>query len=397
MGRHMDRRRFLAGVGLFTAGGAAGGGLVAEPGFAAEGPTARTSAPSGPGAYAATVTFRTSPSARLAALTVDDGPTREWTPRVLAILQRHGAKATFFRVGQRAQAAPDLVRQTADAGHEQGNHTWAHDDLTQHDAAFARGSLERTHELLAELTGRTPTLCRPPYGRIDSVGLAVCAGLRYGVTLWSQHVTGSKPHGDVDTILRRVSPGSIVLTHDGGREPDVSLMTQLDRLVASMTDRGYRFVTVSELLSAPVQGGVNHSRLHSQFRQATVIPSCASSPGRRRPVAAARRRSGPFSQAAGSFSQSRSLSAAAAGPRQPRLIGSAGSLPLTLSCAHPGTRPRPPPGQPGYLARRRRGQKAAPRRPVSSAHQAGAARRADPAPPSARSAAHAGRGGCGCR
>ena len=263
----MDRRRFLAGVGLFTVGGAVGGGLVAEPGFAAEGPTARTSAPSGPGTYAATVTFRTSPSARLVALTFDDGPTREWTPRVLAILQRHGAKATFFRVGQRAQAAPDLVRQTADAGHEQGNHTWAHDDLTQHGAAFARGSLERTHELLAELTGRTPTLCRPPYGRIDSVGLAVCAGLRYGVTLWSQHVTGGKPHGDVDTILRRVSPGSIVLTHDGGREPDVSLMTQLDRLVASMTDRGYRFVTVT-------------SCCRLRCKEASITPAYTVSSGR---------------------------------------------------------------------------------------------------------------------
>jgi hypothetical protein len=92
-----------------------------------------------------------------------------------------------------------------------------------------------------------------------------CASLRYGVTLWSQHVTGGKPYGDVDTILRGVSPGSIVLTHDGGREPDVSLMNQLDRLVASLTDRGYTFVTVSELLSAPVQGGVNHSGLHSLF------------------------------------------------------------------------------------------------------------------------------------
>jgi peptidoglycan/xylan/chitin deacetylase (PgdA/CDA1 family) len=264
----MDRRRFLAGVGLFTAGGAAGAGLAAEPGFAAEGPTARTAAPSGPGAYAATVLFRASPSARLVALTFDDGPTRQWTPRVLAILRRHGAKATFFRVGQRAQAAPDLVRQTADAGHEQGNHTWAHDDLTQHGAAFARRSLERTHELLAGLTGRAPVLCRPPYGRIDSVGLAACAGLRCGVTLWSHHVTGSKPHRDVETILWQGSPGSIVLTHDGGREPDTSLMTQLDRLVASMTDRGYRFVTVSELLSAPVHGGVNHSRLHRQFRLA---------------------------------------------------------------------------------------------------------------------------------
>ena len=268
MGRYMNRRRFLAGVGLFSVGGAVGAALAPEPGHAAEGPTARTAAPSGPGAYATTVMFRTSPSARLVALTIDDGPTREWTPRVLAILQRHGAKATFFRVGQRALAAPDLVKRTADAGHEQGNHTWAHDDLTRHGAAFVRGSLERTHELLAELTGRTPTLCRPPYGRIDSVGLAVCAGLRYGVTLWSHHVTGAQPHGDVDTILRQGSPGSIVLAHDGGPEPNVSLMPQLDRLVASMTDRGYRFVTVSELRSAPVQGGVNHSRLRSRCRAA---------------------------------------------------------------------------------------------------------------------------------
>jgi len=284
VGRQMDRRRFLAGVGLFTAGGAAGGGLAAEQGFAAEGPTARTAAPPGPGSYAATVLFRASPSARLVALTFDDGPTRQWTPRVLAILQRHGAKATFFRVGQRAQAAPDLVRQTADAGHEQGNHTWAHDDLTQHGAAFARRSLESTHELLADLTGRAPALCRPPYGRIDSVGLAVCAGLRYGVTLWSQHVTGGKPYGDVDTVLRRVSPGSIVLAHDGGREPDASLMTQLDRLVASMTDRGYRFVTVSELLSAPVHGGVNHSRLRSQFRlESPETPAGMPSTGTARP------------------------------------------------------------------------------------------------------------------
>jgi peptidoglycan/xylan/chitin deacetylase (PgdA/CDA1 family) len=195
------------------------------------------------------VTFRAAPSARTVALTIDDGPTREWTPQVLSILRRHGARATFFRVGERALAAPDLVAQTAEAGHEQGNHTWAHDDLTQHDEAFDRRTLERTHEVLAKLAGRPPTLCRPPYGRIDGVGLAVCAGLQYGVTLWSHHVTGSNPHGDVSTILRRASPGSIVLAHDGGPEPNAGLMKQLDRLVASMTDAGYRFVTISELLA----------------------------------------------------------------------------------------------------------------------------------------------------
>jgi len=249
----MDRRRFLAGAGLFTVGGAAGAGagIAARQAAAAEGPTARTATPAGPGAYAAPVTFRAAPSAKIVALTIDDGPTREWTPQVLAILRRHGARATFFRVGERAQAAPDLVMQTAEEGHEQGNHTWAHDDLTQRDEAFDLGTLERTHEFLANLTGRPPVLCRPPYGRIDSVGLAVCAGLHYGVTLWSHHVTGSNPRGGVSTILRRASPGSIVLAHDGGSEPNASLMRQLDRLVAAMTGTGYRFVTVSELLATP--------------------------------------------------------------------------------------------------------------------------------------------------
>jgi peptidoglycan-N-acetylglucosamine deacetylase len=257
----LDRRRFLAGVGLFTVGGAAGAGaaIAAEPAVTAEGPTARTAYPPASGGYAATVTFRTGPSARLVALTIDDGPTREWTPQVLEILLRYGAKATFFRVGERAQAAPDLVAQTADAGHEQGNHTWAHDDLTQHDEAFDLTTLGRTHELLAKLTGQAPTLCRPPYGRIDSVGLAACAELHYAVTLWSNHVTGSTPRGDVDAILRRTSPGSIVLAHDGGSEPNASLMTQLDRLVASMTEIGYRFVTVGELLAASAKTSAGRS------------------------------------------------------------------------------------------------------------------------------------------
>jgi len=251
----MDRRRFLARVGLLTAGGAAGvgAGLGAEQLLTREGPTARTARPAGPARYMATATFRTELSAKLIALTIDDGPTRDWTPQVLRILARREVEATFFRVGQRAQAEPDLVKQTADAGHEQGNHTWAHDDLTQHDETFDRDSLERTQEVLAKLTGQAPTLCRPPWGRIDSVGLAVCAGLHYGVTLWSHSITGVNAKVDVDEALEHASPGSILLLHDGGSEPNATLMKQLDRLAGSMTDAGYRFVTVSELLAASAQ------------------------------------------------------------------------------------------------------------------------------------------------
>jgi len=240
-------------MGLFTAGATAGAvagaELTAGPGIAAESPTARTARPGGPAAYRATVTFRTAPTARIAALTLDDGPTGRWTPQVLRMLRAHQAKATFFVVGMRAQANPGQVARAADAGHELANHTWAHSDLTQHDEAFDRASLERTHALVTRLAGRPPVLCRPPYGRIDSVGLAVCAGLHYQVMLWSESVTGSNPEVDVDQTLQRASPGSVVLAHDGGPQPNADLMRQLDRLLGAMTDGGYRFVTVSELLA----------------------------------------------------------------------------------------------------------------------------------------------------
>jgi polysaccharide deacetylase len=100
----VDRRKLLAGAGLVTAGGAAGvgTGIAAWQEAAAEGPAARTATPAGSGAYATEVTFRAAPSVRIIALTIDDGPTQQWTPRLLSILRRHGAKATFFRVGRLA-------------------------------------------------------------------------------------------------------------------------------------------------------------------------------------------------------------------------------------------------------------------------------------------------------
>src|ERR1700753_1804032 len=104
----MDRRRFIAGMGLLAAGGAAGvsAGVAAEPAIATEGPTARTATPAGAAARPATVTFRTSPADRYVALPIDDGATRRWTPQVHRLLARHGVKATFFVVGARAQADP---------------------------------------------------------------------------------------------------------------------------------------------------------------------------------------------------------------------------------------------------------------------------------------------------
>jgi peptidoglycan/xylan/chitin deacetylase (PgdA/CDA1 family) len=248
------RRSFLAGLGFVSAGTVVGAaaGFSAEPALATESPTARTARPGGQtAAFTSTVTFRTAPSAKLLALTIDDGPTALWTPKMLAVLARHDVRATFFLVGKRLSADPDPTRAAASAGHEFGNHTWEHADLTRRGAASVHESLQRNHELIMSVTGAEPTLCRPPYGRIDSVGLAVCAALGYDVALWSDHITGSNPGGDVTTTLHQASAGSIVLAHDGGPEPNEKLVSQLDRLIGGLKDAGFTFATVSQLLAAP--------------------------------------------------------------------------------------------------------------------------------------------------
>lgn len=205
--------------------------------------------PAGPAAYTATVTYRTAPSARLVALTIDDGPARQWTPQVLRILQRRAAKAMFLMVGSRARADPAAVSRATDSGSEVANHTRAQGDMTQHGEAFDRAGLERTHELLTQLSGPAPTLCRPPYGRIDSVGLAVCASLRYRVMLWPDRVAdcnvrrrGRDPAARLPR-QHRVRPRRRPAAE---RHPHAATRSS----GRSMTGAGYTFVTVSELLAA---------------------------------------------------------------------------------------------------------------------------------------------------
>jgi peptidoglycan/xylan/chitin deacetylase (PgdA/CDA1 family) len=261
----VDRRQFLASTGLVAVGGAAALGLDAISPTPAESATARSVVPTeNPDAFQTRVTFRTSPLDRVVALTFDDGPTVAWTPLVLSMLASHQAKATFFLVGDRVLANPGLARAAAAAGHELGNHTWTHSDLTRHGSAFIADSLQRTHNVIEEVTGATPRLLRPPWGRIDSVGLAACTRLHYDVILWSEHVTGSDATADVTRIQRVVTPGTIVLAHDGGREPNRHLIRAVDTLVASLRRADYTFVTVSELLAAqPQQRPVPRPRAHT--------------------------------------------------------------------------------------------------------------------------------------
>jgi peptidoglycan/xylan/chitin deacetylase (PgdA/CDA1 family) len=198
-------------------------------------------------------TFAVATDERLMALTFDDGPDPEHTPRLLELLARHGAKATFFMVGARAARHPELVARVAAGGHEIGNHGWDHPSLPSLPSAAVAEQIERTRAVLAP---HGQALMRPPYGHQDLRTHRIARRLGYRPVFWS--VTGEDWRGhDAATIaehvLDRAAPGAIVLLHDSlfaWEEAAFRDRTACFAAVETLLERlpGYRFVTVSELL-----------------------------------------------------------------------------------------------------------------------------------------------------
>ncbi|MGA5898722.1 polysaccharide deacetylase family protein [Streptomyces venetus] len=182
------------------------------------------------------------------ALTFDAGPS-EHSARLLDILQEKQVPATFFLLGKRhIEKYPELVRRMADEGHEVASHTWDHRILTRLRPEEIREELERPNREIARLTGRRPTLMRPPQGRTDATVHEICRELGLSEVLWS--VTAKDyTTTDSDLITRRVlaqaSRDGIILLHDiyDGTVPAVP------GIIDALKERGYVFVTVPQLLA----------------------------------------------------------------------------------------------------------------------------------------------------
>lgn len=152
------------------------------------------------------------------ALTFDDGPHPERTPRVLDLLAQAKVHATFFLIGERAVAHPELVRRIAAEGHEVGNHSWSHARrLPFCSGRRIEAELSRCQDALAELTGVTPRLFRPPYGARDVRVYRIARALELTPVLWSVDsfdwagVSAQR----VLARARRARGGDVVLLHDG--------------------------------------------------------------------------------------------------------------------------------------------------------------------------------------
>src|SRR6266498_1380778 len=160
--------------------------------------------------------YRVDTGDRAVALTFDDGPIPGYTEKILDLLRRYNARATFFLVGKRAVARPDLVQAIAAGGNEIGNHTWDHAHLTWILDRQQREEIRGGERALAGL-GVQPIWFRPPYGLISDLGVKDALEIGERTILWSVAVDRaySKWHDRAATeILRRIRPGDVILAHD---------------------------------------------------------------------------------------------------------------------------------------------------------------------------------------
>ena len=187
-------------------------------------------------------------SQKVVALTFDDGPLGTSTPTILTILKEKNVKATFFVAGERVKQFPALVKQEIAEGHEVGNHTYSHPRLTTLSKNKIEEELSKTEKVILEVAPQ-PTLFRPPEGAYNDTVLQLARDKGYLIILWSIDTNDwrSPPVGDiVNTVLKDIKPGSIILLHDG-KYPSPT-PEALGFIIDSLTSLGYEFVTVSELL-----------------------------------------------------------------------------------------------------------------------------------------------------
>jgi len=177
------------------------------------------------------------------ALTFDDGPSGDKTNKILDLLSKNKAHATFFMVGNKLQGDKNTVKKVYESGNEIGSHTYAHGNLTRQTPEERAEALNKTDEIYTNITGDKISLLRPPYGAYKKEMLSE---FNYSVVLWNID-TEDWRYRDVDriisTVLDNLSDGSIILMHDSY----TTTVEAVEKLLPILYSKGYQIVSVSEL------------------------------------------------------------------------------------------------------------------------------------------------------
>jgi len=186
------------------------------------------------------------------ALTFDDGPDLQWTPRVLDILAHYQMKATFFCVGQMVKYYPKVLERMASEGHVIGNHSWDHPYFTKIPLTAVAEQIERTSEQIESVVGLWPRLVRPPYGAVNEDVIWTIGAAGNEIILWdvdSWDWKGLSGPQVARNILGHVSSGSVVLQHCAGGTKDTLKGSgdALPYVIEVLNEQNYTFATISEM------------------------------------------------------------------------------------------------------------------------------------------------------
>ena len=204
-----------------------------------------------------TVYHRVNTEEKIVAITFDDGPHPKYTEMILDILAKYDAKATFFVIGKNLEQYGRITRRAAEEGHEIGNHTYTHAALSPLDRAQLEREILDSEGLIAECIGKSPTLFRPPGGGTSLLVEQIVSGGGDKIILWdvdTRDWAGRKSADIVKTVMENTVPGSIILFHDYAVHESATVEA-LKEILPRLSAAGYRFVTVTELLSYAVTAG----------------------------------------------------------------------------------------------------------------------------------------------
>ncbi len=183
------------------------------------------------------------------ALSFDAAWGNEDTEQILEILKKHDVRVTFFMTGGWVESYPDDVKKILQAGHDLGNHSENHKNMSQISDEEKQKELMEVHDKVKELTGYEMYLFRPPYGDYDNAVIKTAKACGYYTIQWDVDSLDWKDYG-VDSIVKTVCEhknlgnGSIILCHNGAKYTAQAL----DLLITKLKDKGYTFVPISDLI-----------------------------------------------------------------------------------------------------------------------------------------------------
>ncbi|KAB8197857.1 polysaccharide deacetylase family protein [Nonomuraea phyllanthi] len=180
------------------------------------------------------------------ALTFDDGP-GPYTPTMLKILRKAGAKATFFLVGKRVEERPEVARRTLAQGHAIGNHTWSHASLPALLDDEILDELKVTQSAIRKATGLRPVMFRPPYGQTNDRVLGLADQVDLAQVLWTGTTLDWKLRDEKKiraAVLRLAKRDGVILMHD----VVPATVNAMPGILKELKKRGYHLVTVPTLL-----------------------------------------------------------------------------------------------------------------------------------------------------